>query len=382
MSLAMRAAGYETQTVVQEVFAINNPADFDREVNAYFAGGGSRWVRGLGLLDYAVFSSLLGRYDVFHFFFDGGFLRRTPFRFLELKLLHLAGKKVIVMPYGSDVAIPSEIKSDGWRRGLAAHYPLLASTESRRRRWIRHFCAHADYVVTGLVHFETLPRWDLLTIQYYPIDAEAWAPDGSAQATNGIDGPVVVVHAPNHRELKGTQALIDACEELRLEGFAVSLRLLEKVPNHMVKVEMQKADIVAEQFILGYGLTAIEGMSVGKPVLSNLSDERYYEPFRNITRLSACPIVSTTPGALKDALRLLIADPDRRRALGSAGRQYVLREHSYEAMASLWDAIYRRVWLGEDVDPSSQLRDTATYEREDTTRMRPGMIEPHHGMPT
>ncbi len=172
----------------------------------------------------------------------------------------------------------------------------------------------------------------------------------------------MVVHAPNHRELKGTQALIDACEDLRLEGFAVSLRLLEMVPNQVVQIEMQRADVVAEQFILGYGLTAIEGMSVGKPVLSNLSDERYYEPFRGITRLSSCPIVSTTPAALKDALRRLIIDPGRRSELGSAGREYVIREHSYEAMARLWDAIYRRVWNGEDVDPSSQLRDGTTSE--------------------
>ena len=227
MSLAMRSAGYETQTVVHEVFDINSPADFDRQVSSYFSNGLPRWVRMLGLVDYAVFSSLLGQHDVFHFFFDGGFLRRTPFRFLELRLLHLAGKKVIVMPYGSDVAIPSEIKSDGWRRGLAAHYPMLATTERRRRRWIQHLCRQADYIVTGLVHFETLPRWDLLTIQYYPIDAEAWAPAGSSSDSDGIDMPVVVVHAPNHRELKGTQALIDACAELRLEGFAVSLRLLE-----------------------------------------------------------------------------------------------------------------------------------------------------------
>ncbi len=189
MSLAMRAAHYETQTVVQEVFHINDLADFDRHVNSYFPGSGSRWLRWFGLLDYAVFSSLLGAHDVFHFFFDGGFLRRTPFRFLELRLLHLAGKKVIVMPYGSDVAIPSEIKSDGWRQGLAAHYPSLASTERLRRRWIRLYCAQADYVVTGLVHFETLPRWDLLTIQYYPIDTESWAPAGADEPRTASTDP-------------------------------------------------------------------------------------------------------------------------------------------------------------------------------------------------
>jgi glycosyltransferase involved in cell wall biosynthesis len=363
MSLAMRAAGYQTLTVVREVYGINEPSDFDRTADSMLGDRMSarrrRWIDRLGLTDYAVFSTLLDEGDIFHFFFDGGFLGRTPLRYLEVRLLHLAGKKVIVMPYGSDAAIPSETMSAGWRTGLLAHYPALGRTEARTRRRIRHFCSVADYVVTGLVHFETLPRWDLLTIQYYPIDTAAWAPaENSPEAGDPADS-VVVVHAPNHRELKGTQALVDACASLQREGQALSLRLIENVPNTVVRSEMQSADVIAEQFILGYGLTAIEGMSLGKPVLSNLSDPRYYDLFREVTRLGECPIVSTSPEDLADTLRRLVGDPDLRRRIGSASRRYALREHSYEAMARLWTAVYDRVWWGSDRDPADLLRPDA-----------------------
>ena len=351
MSEALRRAGFDTLTLVHEVYAINARNDFDRLGDTLFEGS-RPLVRG----DFGAFAWLLRRYDVFHFFFDGGFLRRTPLRRLEVQLLHLAGKKVIVMPYGSDVAVVSEIQSKAWRDGLLADYPDLGHGEDRRRRWIRYLTERADYVVAGVVHFETLPRWDLLTIHYYPIDTDAWAPAEAASAHDGRSGPVVVVHAPNHRAVKGTDALVRACEALRAEGLQVTLRLLEGVPNDQVREEMRQADVIAEQFILGYGLTAMEGMSLGKPVVSNLTDERYYEVFRAQTRFAQCPIVSSSTDQLQETIRRLVIDPALRARTGMASREYVLREHSYPALARLWEAIYRRVWHGEEVDPAELLR--------------------------
>lgn len=352
MSEAMRRVGFDTLTLVHEVYSINARGDFDHVGDTMFDGARRPVVAG----DFGAFAWLLRRYDVFHFFYDGGFLRRTPLRRLEVQLLHLAGKRVVVMPYGSDVALVSEIQSVPWRDGLLADYPALGGGESRRRAWIRYFTTHADYVVAGLVHFETLPRWDLLTIHYYPIDTDEWAAAGEPSTADGRSGPVVVLHAPNHRAVKATDALVQACNELRAEGLQVTLRLLEGVPNTQVREEMRRADVIAEQFILGYGLTAIEGMSLEKPVVSNLTDDRYYAMFRERTRFGQCPIVSSTTDALKETVRQLVVDPSLRTQVGAAGREYVLREHSYPAMARLWEAIYRRVWHGDPVDPADLLR--------------------------
>ena len=352
MSEAMREVGYDTLTLVHDVYPINARGDFDQISDTLFDIPRRPLVTG----DFGAFAWLLRRYDIFHFFYDGGFLRRTPLRRLEVQLLHLAGKKVVVMPYGSDVALLSEIQSVPWRDGLLADYPALGRGEDRRRQWIQYFTDHADYIVAGLVHFETLPRWDLLTIHYYPINTAEWAPDRGPSAYDGRSGPVVVLHAPNHRAVKATDALVLACDELRAEGLQVTLRLLEGVPNAQVREEMRRADVIAEQFILGYGLTAIEGMSLEKPVVSNLTDDRYYAMFREHTRLSQCPIVSSSTEGLKETIRRLVVDPSLRTDAGAAGREYVLREHSYPAMAQLWEAIYRRVWHGDPVDPAELLR--------------------------
>lgn len=66
-------------------------------------------------------------------------------------------------------------------------------------------------------------------------------------APSGHDGEVVVVHAPNHRHIKGTDRLIEVVEQLRGEGLGVRLELLEKRPNSEVRTAVQAGDIVAER---------------------------------------------------------------------------------------------------------------------------------------
>jgi glycosyltransferase involved in cell wall biosynthesis len=360
MSGSMRALGYETLTLVDERYHIHGASDFDADAATYLADSTGWRLLGRILGGYAVLARLLRRYDVYHFYFDGGYLRRTPLRWLEVPLLHLAGKVVVALPYGSDVAVPSRIRSLEWRHGLMRNYPELGRYESRRIAAIDHLTRHADYIVACLVHLETLPRWDLLTIHYYPIDTDAWKSDSEDSGHDGRSGRVRIVHAPNHRAMKGTESLVDACAVLSREGLAVDLRLLEGVPNARVREEMEAADIVAEQFLLGYGITAIEAMSLAKPVLSNLSVPGYYEVFRHQTRFADCPIVSATPATLVDELRRLVIDPELRRQIGRASREYVVREHSYEAMGRLWTAIYGRIWAGEWTDPADLLASSAT----------------------
>jgi glycosyltransferase involved in cell wall biosynthesis len=359
MSRAMRQAGYEATTVVHDLYGIHAKDDFDVVTDRNdFAWPdpplAARVLRRLGR-DYGHFAWILPRFDVFHCFFDGGFLRRTPLRRFEAQLLHRAGKRLVVMPYGSDVAIPSAIASLPWRDGLMRNYPDLAPMERETRRRLDYYSRRADFIVACVVHAETLPRWDLLTTLYYPIDTTEWAPTTDDSGHDGRTGRVVVVHAPNHRGMKGTEYLVAACRALRDEGLDVDLRLLEGVPNTEVHAAMAGADIVAEQFLLGFALTALEGMSLGKPVLSNLSEPGYYEIHRLTTGLDACPIVSTRPGEIADHVRTLVTDPRLRRELGEAGRRYVLEYHSYAAMARLWEAVYRRVWNGENVDPRDAL---------------------------
>jgi glycosyltransferase involved in cell wall biosynthesis len=155
---------------------------------------------------------------------------------------------------------------------------------------------------------------------------------------------LVVLHAPNHRHIKGTDSLVEVIEELRSEGLGVRLELMEKRPNVEVRAAVLRSDIVAEQFIAGYALFAIEGMAAAKPVLSALSGMA--EDVQELLRRQGLPIVDADLVTLKRRLRELIDDSERRQLLGEAGRQFVLRYHSYEAVGGVWTAIIEHVWRG------------------------------------
>jgi hypothetical protein len=109
-------------------------------------------------------------------------------------------------------------------------------------------------------------------------------------------------------------------------------------------------DILAEQFIIGYAFSGIEGMASGLAVMSNLSGEAYTRVFRRYAYLNECPILSTTPETIKDNLRALVTNPHLREQLGRAGRAYVEKYHSYATAHYFFGAIYDRLLHGKPVD--------------------------------
>jgi glycosyltransferase involved in cell wall biosynthesis len=160
-----------------------------------------------------------------------------------------------------------------------------------------------------------------------------------------------VLHTPNHRAFKGTEFLLRAVEELQREGLRIELVLLERVPNEVVRQTMQEVDILAEQFIASiYGLSGIEGMASGLPVIVNLGSEPHTRPFRRYSYLDECPALSTSPETITANLRRLVTDPALRETLGRAGRRYVEKYHSFATAQYMFGAIYRRILEGEDID--------------------------------
>ena len=337
-SEAMRRAGYTSRTCVAGTYAINAREDFDVYRDQF--GGGS----GLSAVfrDYRFFAWSLRRGDVFIRFLDGGFLRWSHLRWLEGPLLRLAGKRVIVSPYGSDIAVAGHLGD--LEEPLFADYPVLRDEAETIKRWVDYSLRWADLVIRNW-QFGYLPRCDVVWLTQLGIDVEHWAVEGdrTGSATTAT-AEVTVLHAPNHRHVKGSVYLERAIEALREEGLRVRLELIEGRPNQEVRRAMAECDIVADQVLAGYAMFAIEGMAMGKPVLANL--DSIPDELRDTEAMRACPIVDTDPERLRADLRALVLDEARRRELGRAGREFVLRYHSYEAVAEVWETIFTHVWRG------------------------------------
>jgi hypothetical protein len=203
-------------------------------------------------------------------------------------------------------------------------YPLAARKQQAVSSRLDYWCRHADCVIPGVMAPDGFGRWDVLAPTSLCLDLNDWSVSTRKSTADGINEPVFIAHAPNHRGFKGSEFVIDAVSVLKDEGFKVELLLLEKMPNSEVReVLRDSTDILVEQLIVtGHGMNAVEGFSSGLPVVSNLEDDSCTTMFRRWSFLNECPIASASPETLLDVLRKLVTSPELRLQLGRAGREY------------------------------------------------------------
>jgi glycosyltransferase involved in cell wall biosynthesis len=372
-SEAVKEIGYDSMTLMNGFYGINKREDFDR----YYEDFARlplpirlRWSIGSCLA--MIFA--LRRAAVVHTSFWGFSLGLSPFWRLESLLFRLSRTKVVILAFGADYYRYSTLADSSLRYGMLASYPRLARQEESTTAKVMYWVRNADIVITGY-QIDGVGRWDVTTHSAYMIDTRKWVPKAVYSNSDGRNGTVRIMHAPNHRGVKGTEFIVEAVEQLKREGLKAELVLLEKVPNDRVRELMQEVDILADQCIMiGYALNSMEGMASGLPVLANLSSEFYTRPFRRYGSLDECPIVSTTPENVLANLRILVSRPELREELGRAGRLYAEKYHSYEMAQYLFGSIYDRILHGKDVD----LLNLFHPLKSDYRRRRPIVEHPLH----
>ena len=341
MARADRIAGFPSRNVAITAklgsYALVTAGDFDVVLDAGGAAADSLHWR--AMIDLFLHGDIWSTYFDCHFFPISEKRRNR----LALALVRAAGIRIIVTTHGSDVIqlLPEKSRYDwiGRMQLDYAQWDFAAQTLASRER-VALFTRDASLVIAPyppLVPF--LGRYDLLFL-YFPIEIPA---EPAIPRPHG--GPVVIVHAPNHRHVKGTEYLLASVEDLKRRGLDVELVLVEGVPRTEALQIYRRADIIADQFIIGaFGVFALEGLALGKPTVTYVDDETLAHPqFR-------LPLINATPETLTDVLATLVADPERRTSVGKASREAVMRYHSMEAMAEVWGRVYRHVWWGKPLD--------------------------------
>ena len=335
-SRAMVDAGFHSETYTGDFFsAINKREDWDHILSECFP---YVW---WPIKPYLAFLVSLFRYDVFFLSFDGFFLGDTPLRYCQAFLFKLAGKKVVIIPYGSDSYVYRNIRSMGTLQGLLMSYPDTSRQQERILGNVRYWVKNAHAVLPGFMGPDGFGRWDVLIPSQLVLDLESWEPSKRNSPEKGDRDNVFVAHTPNHRGFKGTEFIVQAIDQLCSEGLRVKLVLLEKIQNDEVrKILRDDIDILVEQTVFtGHGLNGLEGMASGLPTISNLEDETYLMPLRRWSYFGECPLVSATPENLVDVLRQLVTNPELRKTLGQAGRKYVEKYHGYDSAQYLFTNI-------------------------------------------
>lgn len=337
---------YYSKTYMKTFYSkINKKEDFDFYSGEYLPN------IFLPLFPFVSFVNSLYKFDVFHISFNGCFLGVTPLKYFEAFFLKLAGKKIIVIAYGSDSYTYRNVRDVSMQHAMQSSYPEAARKMPTIEKQVTYWVKNADIVLNGIMAVDGFGRWDILAPSFVHIDTDEWKAKETYSTANGENGAVKILHTPNHRGCKGTEYLMAAVDQLRAEGLNVELLLLEGVQNEEVKRQMQEADILAEQFIMiGHGLSGVEGMASGLPVMANLSNESYTRVFRRFSFLNECPILSTTPENITNNLRVLVKYPDLREQLGRCGRAYAEKYHSFETARFVFSSIYEKLFNHKNID--------------------------------
>lgn len=350
-SEAMKRKGYKSITLMTNQSKICIRDDYDLYYEDLFPPILKKRLLILAFGPLLSYLYIIRNASAIHIPYGEGPLGITSLWRLEAYLYRWCKIKVIVLPYGGDSYMYAKVVDKSLQNGLLLSYPLNAKSEIKIEKKVSYWTRNADVIINGIMGVDGFGRWDVTIPQFVCINTEGWIKKTNYSANNGKNGPVNIIHTPNHRGFKGTEFIVDAVNQLREEGLQINLILIEGKTNAEVKLCMQEADILAEQIIaVAYALSAIEGMATGLPVLSNLDNENYTRVFRRYSFLNECPILSTTPENIKDNLRLLITNSDLRRELGEAGRKYVEKYHSYETAQYLFGSIYGKILEGKDVD--------------------------------
>ena len=268
--------------------------------------------------------------DVIHWYYGKNAL---PFS-LDWRLIRHIPR--LVEWQGSDIRNP-EIEAEEnpyYQRAFANGYEHAESAAMSRQRQER--AARAGFACAAPVGMLQYIQRDLFPIVHVVpqriilSDYRAAVPDPEQQLP-------LIIHGPTAPVAKGTQAVLDAIEQLK-SRYRFEFQLIQNMPRAEAIEWLEKADIILDQFVLGdRGMLSLEGMAMGKPVIC------YIKPSLLPYYPDDMPIVNATQETLAQTLEQLLANPHRRRELGLQGRQFMERHYGTLQLAAELKTLYQTV---------------------------------------
>jgi Glycosyl transferases group 1 len=277
--------------------------------------------------------ALAERFDIYHLWNrsllcpPGGF---GFFSGLDLPIIRAQGAKIIYRFTGYDLrrrSLDMELNPySPFHAGFEMPYDEQLQTEylAHLRQFVDAFVVQDPEMGAFLPEAEVIPRG---------IDLDQLPHVGVEPKTVPL-----IVHAPSNPELKGSAHVQAAVEALRARGLQFEFKLIQEMKHEDAIGWYKRADIIIDQLLIGwYGVLAIEGMALGKPVIAYVR-EPLYSKFK-----PALPIVNANPDDLADRLAELILDPQLRVDAGRRGRPFAEEVHDIRSVAAETERLYQHV---------------------------------------
>jgi len=294
-----------------------------------------------------VFTWAMLRFDNFFLFNDQGLIipvggygsKRFGINLTEMETLRSADKAVFTLAYGADHRSRRKTLALG-RYNFCTDCPEIG-----------RFCICDDDEAVAMLNaineystanlttgLSTYYVPEAVNLNYLVVDIDTY-PLGIEPGTG--DGPLRILHCPNHPHFKGTHFLQAAIARLQDEGVPVEMCFVSGVSNARIREEMLRADVVADQFLGGmFGYATIEAMAMGRPVLCYLAHEDL------IPDLPNCPVINASPDDLYDVLKDIVARRNELPGIGARSRRYVEQQFALQPFAERLQDLYRQVIPG------------------------------------
>jgi glycosyltransferase involved in cell wall biosynthesis len=264
---------------------------------------------------------------------------------LEPTFYKLAKVKIVATPFGGDIMVLTRSNNLYFRHAVICDYPKFWKYYKHNRKNIDRWTRRADWVISGGDCLDYMYHWDSIILSGLSIDTRNWAP--AEKKKPKTDTRLRILHAPNHAMIKGTDSLISAIDLLKCEGLDLELILLQGVPNTEIRKAIEDADLVADQFVIGwYGMFAIEAMAMEKPVLCYLREdllELYVKA--GVVADGEIPLINTDMRDIASKIRWAYDNREELRAVGKKGRQFVQKHNSTEHVGRVFAGILNELGI-------------------------------------
>lgn len=278
--------------------------------------------------------------DVVHWY-AGHPLLHLP---LDLKFVALSGKKRVVQWQGSELRDPAiEADVSPWYARALDDMGLTASDVRRlgqRSRDVQKLFLDNGFVPlvpVDLLHHVISEAAESVRVIRLGLDTHSLLPLGSHSGarSHGREGRAIVIgHAPSAKAIKGTRYIEEAIRTLQ-KRHSIELRLIHGVSHEKALEMISGCDLFIDNLLQGmYCMTSLEAMSMGIPTISHVTAQvRSHLP-------KQFPVIEAVPDTVCDVLESMLSDRSRWELIGNAGRDYVTKYHSYNAIGNSLCDIY------------------------------------------
>lgn len=286
---------------------------------------------------------VIENYDIIHFH------SRPTFIYVDqmistcndTKWLKRLGKKIFISFWGCDIRDWTKDSKYSWSPCRVCNtrdycYPRVEKTITASKKYCSQIFTTGDLCLS----YPEM-NWINLAVDTVELNPTKISSIPERYKIHKKPDEILIYHSfgnsKERTDVKGSKYIENTIKNLKTDGHKINYIFVDNIPSTDMKYIQTQADIVIDQLCAGwYGTTAVECMSLEKPVISYIRED-----ILNICPNKNIPIINASPRSLEKVIRELIDNKDNLSEIGKESRKYAETYHDRKAVAKELLKYYR-----------------------------------------